>query len=152
MKLPSLAKIYHGTECYQILTTIPGCGPVCFKSKHISHPRTNCSTAYCRHCSTYGHTSEDCASSKTYAASFCHTEQQQQEEVAKDKLEESDVNAGNIQSKTGYTDEGENDTLKVIPDTDYSTTQSTSTVKVNDEGSDVSTSTVCEQEADFQTV
>ena len=170
-----------------VQTTILGRGPVCFKCKHTGHTRANCSTPFCRHCSTYGHTSEDCASSKSYAASLSPAQPHQQEEVDMDEPEEADVNTGRTQdqqSKTGNTDmEAEKrveDTINVIPETDYKTTQSSSTGKIDDsddnatdnaagqeifgditdikdseagsdgsEGSDVSTSAVCEREADF---
>ena len=117
VEIPSLAKVYHSTENYQILLTIPGRGPVCFKCKHTGHTRANCSTPFCRHCSTYGHTSENCASSKSYAASLSPMQPQQQEEVDLDEPEEADLNTASTQDQQGKTGNTDMEAEKRVEDT-----------------------------------
>ena len=55
-------------ENYQFLLTIRGRKPLCLRCHEVGHFRRDCFTPHCRHCGVYGHSSESCASSKSYAS------------------------------------------------------------------------------------
>ena len=99
-----------------LISVIPDSKPVRGGGAHLTHPLPLCEEIL-----------------------LSPAEPQQQEEVDMDEPEEADVNTGSTQDqrgKTGNTDmEAEKrveDTINVIPETDYKTTQSSSTGKVDD--------------------
>ena len=55
-------------EGRDVLLTIKGRAPLCLKCHHTGHIRSACSTPYCRQCQAFGHCTEDCVSSSSYAA------------------------------------------------------------------------------------
>ena len=55
-------------EDRHVLLTIKGRAPLCLKCHHTGHIRSASSTPYCRQCQAFGHCTEDCDSSSSYAA------------------------------------------------------------------------------------
>ena len=58
------------SERFELLVTISGRSPMCFKCKQTGHYRIDCFTPHCRRCGVYGHTSESCAIGNSYSNSL----------------------------------------------------------------------------------
>jgi hypothetical protein len=67
-EMPPILNLAYNGQRHRALVTIPGRGPVCFRCNGKGHTRVNCDVDFCRHCKVFGHSSEACSVSNTYAA------------------------------------------------------------------------------------
>ena len=51
-------------QTYEMLVTVVGRVPLCLKCRRTGHYRRDCTTPYCRHRGTYGHSTEQCTLEK----------------------------------------------------------------------------------------
>ena len=65
----------------KVLLTVKGRPPLCLKCHGVGHVRATCNTPVCRICKVYGHTIEDCTTSKTYAKALSEDTNESQSEA-----------------------------------------------------------------------
>ena len=74
-------------EKFELLITIPGRSPLCFKCKHTGHYRSECFTPYCRQCGVYGHSTEKCVMANSYSSALRGSSKQQASSTAEASID-----------------------------------------------------------------
>jgi len=67
-EVPHRMTVGTGWSRTELLVTITGRPPLCFKCNQVGHVRSNCEVPVCRHCRQVGHHTEDCVNPKRAAA------------------------------------------------------------------------------------
>ena len=80
-------------EKFELLITIPGRSPLCFKCKHTGHYQSECFTPYCRQCGVYGHSTEKCVMANSYSSALRGSSKQQASSTAEGSIDEDRQNA-----------------------------------------------------------
>ena len=75
-------------EKFELLITIPGRSPLCFKCKHRGHYQSECFTPYCRQCGVYGHSTEKCVMANSYSSALRGSSKQQASSTAEASIDE----------------------------------------------------------------